>query len=443
MITICRKDEDSMTHLTFSERLTIEAGIEKGWTFRKIAKMLNRHPTTISREILENRARIAASYPMKNNCRHYRQCRRRNVCGDVSCNKQCHRCYRKNCITLCDKYNPSKCEKTNSVPYVCNRCSGKKICYHERYIYSARIAEEQYHARLAECRRGTHLKQDEVVKLDNLLKRLIKKGQPLVHIYEEHKDEIPVGLRSLYNLIDNGTLSVRNIDLRRKTGYRPRKGNKKKYPAYFLNMEFRKGRTYDDYTKKVKHPEESVTELDTVKGVRERGKRLLTMIMRRNSIMLIFLLPDGSAGAVKHVFDMLTESLGLECFRRLFPVFLTDNGSEFKKVDDLELTDDFEERTKVFYCDPMASWQKAHVEKNHEYIRYVIPRGKSLNKYEAEDITLLMNHINSIKRKSLDKRCPYELVDPNDEDMQRLMYVMKMHLIPPDEVHLKPDLFDR
>lgn len=432
-----------MAHLTFSERLTIEAGIEKGWTFRKIAKLTKRHPTTISREVLENRARFASNYPMHNNCQHFRQCKQKNVCGDLKCNKSCHRCYMKNCRKTCEKYKPSKCEKPLHVPYVCNRCESKRICIHEKYFYSARIAEDQSHNRLVESRRGTHLSNEEVARLDKLLKRLIKKGQPLVHIYEEHKDEIPVGLRSLYNLIDNGTLSIKNIDLRRKTGYRPRKGKTSKYPTFFQDMDFRKGRTYEDYMTKVKNPEQIVTELDTVKGVREKGKRLLTMIMRKNSVMLMFLLPDGSANAVKSVFDMLTVSLGLECFRRLFPVFLTDNGSEFKKVDDLELTEEFEERTKLFYCDPMASWQKAHVEKNHEYIRYVIPRGKSLNKYESEDITLLMNHINSIKRRSLDNKCPYELVDPNDEDMQRLMYVMKMHLIPPDEVHLKPDLFNR
>ena len=87
----------------------------------------------------------------------------------------------------------------------------------------------------------------------------------------------------------------------------------------------------------------------------------------------------------------------------------------------------------------MASWQKPHIEKNHEFIRYVIPRGKTLNPYTQEDMTKLMNHINSIKRKKLGNKCPYELAQ-KDEDMVYLMKTLKMHLIPPDEVHLKPDL---
>ena len=161
------------------------------------------------------------------------------------------------------------------------------------------------------------------------------------------------------------------------------------------------------------------------------------------AVMLLFLLPDGTAASVKRVFDYLERGLGLECFKRLFPVFLTDNGSEFMKVDELELTEDYEYRTKVFFCDPMASWQKAHIEKNHEYIRYVTPKGKTLTPYTQEDMTLLMNHINSTRRNSLGGKSPYELVDENDEDMHALFSLLKMDLIPPDEVHLKPDLFTK
>ena len=58
-----------------------------------------------------------------------------------------------------------------------------------------------------------------------------------------------------------------------------------------------------------------------------------------------------------------------------------------------------------------------------------------------EDMTLLMNHINSVKRPGLGNKSPYELVEEDDEDFKALMSLLKMHLIPPDEVHLMPDLF--
>jgi hypothetical protein len=159
--------------------------------------------------------------------------------------------------------------------------------------------------------------------------------------------------------------------------------------------------------------------------------------------MLLFLMPDGKAESVKRVFDFLERGLGLERFSRLFPVILTDNGSEFKRPAEIEYTEDFIRRTDIYYCDPMASWQKPHIEKNHEYIRYVIPRGKSLNPYTQEDMTLLMNHINSTRRQSLGNKAPYELINEEDEDMWALFDLLKMDLIPPDEVHLMPDLFTR
>ena len=141
------------------------------------------------------------------------------------------------------------------------------------------------------------------------------------------------------------------------------------------------------------------------------------------------------------MFDYLERGLGPERFTRLFPVILTDNGSEFMRPGDLEFTEDRIQRTDIFYCDPMASWQKPHIEKNHEYIRYVIPRGKTLNPYTQEDMTLLMNHINSTRRQGLGNKAPYELINEDDEDMWALFRLLKMDLIPPDEVHLMPNLF--
>ena len=72
----------------------------------------------------------------------------------------------------------------------------------------------------------------------------------------------------------------------------------------FANLKYREGRTYEDFESRMKYSAISVVEMDTVKGVRERGKRLLTMIFRDNSIMLMFLLPDGKAESVKRVFDL-------------------------------------------------------------------------------------------------------------------------------------------
>lgn len=428
--------------LTLSERIAIEIGICNKESFKKIGIRLSRHPSTISQEIKKNRTYIIGIYPMNNDCRLARKCRERHICHNNHCNDKCVLCTRKDCHKYCKKYVSVKCNKFNSIPYVCNTCYEKKLCNKDRYLYSAKYADAVVTRRRSETRSGIRISEENMNKLDKLVTRLIKKGQPLTHIYAEHKQEMPISLRSLYNYIDTGQMTVRNIDLRRKTSYRKRKVPHKKASWGFKNLEYRKGRTYEDYERYMKNSNEMiVTEMDTVKGLRESGKRLLTMILRKNSIMLLFLLPDGKAESVIRVFDYLEAGLGTDIFKRLFPVILTDNGSEFKKAEFLSLDVDGNSRTRVFYCDPMASWQKPHIEKNHQYIRYAVPKRKSLNAYTQEDMTLLMNHINSTKRPGLKNRSPYELIGENDKDMNLLMRLLKMHLIPPDEVHLKPDLF--
>ena len=76
------------------------------------------------------------------------------------------------------------------------------------------------------------------------------------------------------------------------------------------------------------------------------------MIFRKNSVMLLFLMPDGKAESVKRVLGYLEAGLGLDVFRRLFPVILTDNGSEFKHVDGLEYSDELEYRHRHFLLRP-------------------------------------------------------------------------------------------
>ena len=189
------------------------------------------------------------------------------------------------------------------------------------------------------------------------------------------------------------------------------------------------------------HPQIQPVEMDTVKGCREKGKRLLNMVFCENNLMLSFLMPDNKANSVISVFDFLTSVLGLNRFRELFPVILTDNGSEFKRVMDLEQTKDGEQRTKIFYCDPYSSWQKPHIEKNQEYIRYVLPKGQSLNGYTQEDITLLTNHINSTRRTKLGYGSPYECV--SSDEMRTLMDALGLREIPQDEICLSRNLLRR
>ena len=178
-------------------------------------------------------------------------------------------------------------------------------------------------------------------------------------------------MKSLYNYIDQGLFTVRNIDLPKKVKYRE---CKKKKQESSIDYSYRENRTYKTFQSYIQeHPEINVVELDTVHGCNKTGNVMLTLLFRNCNFMLIFLMPECTKECVKRVFDDITDFLGIEIFRAHFPVILTDNGPEFKGAGELENDQMNNPRTRVFYCDPLASWQKAKLEKNHEYIRKVIP----------------------------------------------------------------------
>jgi len=291
---------------------------------------------------------------------------------------------------------------------------------------------------LSESRRGIDLSPEELDKLNKLVTPLIKNGQPIAHIYASHGAEIPCSRRTLYDYIDQGFLSAMNIDLPRKVRYKPRK--KRREP---LRMEpnYSRGRTYLDFNKYIeKNPGISIVEMDTVEGIKG-GKSLLTMFFRNSSLMLCFLLTDLRQETILDVLEWLYEELGEEIFRKTFPVILTDRGTEFQCPSAIEFDGDRSRRTRLYYCDPQCAWQKGALEKNHGFIRYVVPKGKPFDFYTQEDITLMTNHINSLARDSLGGNTPFDLAELLQNG--KLFRKLKLKRIKPDDVYLKPGLLKK
>ena len=230
-------------------------------------------------------------------------------------------------------------------------------------------------------------------------------------------------------------LTARNIDLPRKVKYKPRKKNSSNSRS---NREYRNGKTYADFTKLLEeNPNTQVIEMDTVEG-QKGGKVLLTMFFRNLTFMLAFLIDEKSQKCVNQVFNSLQDKLGIEVFQKLFTVILTDNGAEFQNPYELMCDENGEVRTNIYYCDSNCSWQKAMIEKNHEYIRYVVPKGRSFDNLNQDQITLMINHINSTKRDSLNGCNPHKLslllLDNSLHDK------LSLQEIDPDDVMLKPAL---
>jgi IS30 family transposase len=244
--------------------------------------------------------------------------------------------------------------------------------------------------------------------------------------------------KTIYNYCDSGVFSARNLDLPRKVRYRPRRS---KHDIFKLDRSCRTGRSYDEFlTFTRQNPDVPVTEMDTVEGVKG-GSVLLTIHFTDSRFMLAFLRTANTAASVTEVFNSLYEILGRELFKELFPILLTDNGSEFSNPSAIELDSEGKERSRVFYCDPSCPHQKGAAENNHEMIRRIVRKGQPFDAYSQEDISLMMNHINSYTRKSLGHRSPYEVFQfLHGADVLKKI---GSDFILPDEVTLSPSLLKK
>ena len=148
--------------------------------------------------------------------------------------------------------------------------------------------------------------------------------------------------------------------------------------------------------------------MDTVIGKFDDKKCIMTLYFRNSKLMLMFLIKKYKPSEVKRIFNNLKKKIGVEKYKELFEIILTDNGWEFSKPLDIEIDYNTGEKIiNVFYCEPYSSWQKGGIERNHEFIRYIIPKGITFDNLTNKNIINMMNNINNVKRKSMDYKTPY------------------------------------
>lgn len=437
-----KKNRRPQKHLTLSDRFYIEQEILQGSPFRSIGTALGKDPTTISKEVRNHSIEDRGSRAFGCVCMAYPDCRLRQICDHSKCDRLCKNCYK--CRhESCPGYKPFSCDRWQHPPYVCNGCILFNRCPLTHHIYSAQKAQKIYERTRTQSRSGINLTNDELRELNDLITPLVLKGQPLSHIFAVHADEIPCTRRTLYNYFDMGLFKARNLDLPRRVRYKKRRKHTERPAESSINKQaYRNKRTYKDFEFFMeRHPDLEVVELDTVKGTRSSGKCLMTLLFRKSNFMIAILLPKCTQECVINAFNYLTDILSIRLFRKTFPVILTDNGPEFKNPWAIEKTPDGRHRTYVFYCDPYTSRQKGKIEKNHEYIRYVIPKGKSMQKLTQNDVDLMMCHINSTARDSLNGCTPFDmaalLID------KRVPVSLRLFRVSPDQVFLKPELLNR
>ena len=303
--------------------------------------------------------------------------------------------------------------------------------------YIHKKAHEAYREMLSEARIGANITEDELQALDEFVSPLIMRGQSVHHIVSNNPDQFNVSVKSIYRYVDGGLLKARNIDMPRVCRIKPRKT---KPVEHKVDKTCRIGRTYADFTAFIEQTELPVVEMDSVIG-RIGGKVLLTMMFKSCDFMLAFIRERNTSQSVIDVFDRLCELLGKNRFMKLFPVSLCDNGSEFSNPKALEYDAHGNQRTIVYYCDPYSSFQKPKVELNHEFIRKILPKGKSFDHLSQGDIDLMMSHINSYSREKLNDKAPHDLFGfLYGFDVLDMLGCRK---IPANEILLKPALLKK
>ena len=426
-------------HLTLEDRCTIAAMLKNGDSFRTIGNAIGKDPSTISKEVRNHLvfSQTGCLGHAYNNCSHRRGCNEAWICDDCKHTRVASRCWAcSQCNSFCDKYESASCTKLLKPPYVCNGCPDKHhSCTLEKKLYVAKAAQDEYTSMLSECRTGISLSEEEVQHLDSIVSPLIFQGQSLHHICVNNKDSVMISESSAYRLVDSGLIAARNIDLPRKVRF----SRRKKKNVFKVDRSCRIGRTYEDFLSFVKaHPDLPVTEMDSVEG-KKGGKVLLTIHFVKAECMLAFLRDANDSQSVIDVFDKLYSELGPDVFTRLMPVLLGDNGSEFSNPSRIEMDQQGNQRTHVFYCDPSAPYQKGSAERNHEFIRAFIPKGKSMDGYTQVQIRRMMDHINSYGRPELGDKCPYEMMEFLYGD--KILGLLGCTRIAPNDVTLNDSVF--
>ena len=365
-----KHEKGSKKHITSFDRFKILKYLSLGFNIPKIAMILGFNKTSIYREIILNSV-VENKHPQFGWGFKTRLCKNASICGPKI----------SRCPEVCMKYLPKTCSLITKPYEVCNFCERIKECKFEHLIYHPEVAHDAAKKRFKNGKTKIKLDETELRKFDKYVSTLIINGQSpeAVKSYSSNKD-FPVCSKTLRSYIDKGLLTAKNIDLRRKLSITT--SNNYNYPRSYSHDPLKKiDHLYDDY---------------------------LTIHADTLHFQMYILLLNKTALRVNNAFLAIRNKLGKERFSKVFRVLLSDNGTEFDNLTELEHDIDGEIMCRVFYTRTYRSSDKAECERNHELFRYIRKKGKTLDTIDEEDIEIINSHINSYPRKSLDWKTPIE-----------------------------------
>lgn len=413
-------------HLTVQERIIIEKGIENGSTKAAIALTIGKDKSTFGKEIKKHRELVHKS-SYKINCANMKNCSHNHVCVN------------------CADFKPFTCNRRDRSPGACSGCSKYTHCRYDKYRYKADFSHKKYREDLVDSRTGINMSYEECKAMADIIVPLIKAGHSPYHIVTNHP-ELNISEKTLYNYIENGIFrefGLLDINLRIKTKRKIAKKASNKYKKR-EDKKYLNGRTYDDfinYTAENKNL--SVVEMDMVYNDGSTGPFMQTFKFLDYSFMFIVYQEEKTAKSMVEGVDLLEKILGEDLFSEEVAIIKTDRGSEFCDAEGFEKEENESRRTRIFYCDPMASGQKGSLENNHKEIRYICPKENDLNDLglnSQEKENLIVSHINSQSKEHLKGKSPLEVMEFMNPALYQKFKDFGIERINKDNIVLKPYL---
>ena len=307
-----------------------------------------------------------------------------------------------------------KCPKIGRLG-ICNFCSKRSHCQLERRYYDYEAADAKAGKARRESRSGTRISREGVAKLDSLSQQIRDTGS-IHHVFVANKwaGEICCE-RTLRRLVYSGALSVKPHELRRYVRFKrdlPRAPKAKK--IVIRDVRALVGRTHGDFLDyTAAHKRAIVTQYDSVIGKRDDKMAILTITFPRFNLQIGRLVKKGDPSSAKKAIVAVMSKLIAAGFPNAFEACLCDNGTEFATFYEIEDAAMLAGASKcrAFYARPYRSNDKAECERNHGFVRYVFPKGKSLDGLTQKDVDAAFDNINSLVRAGKGDRTPSEAAE--------------------------------
>ena len=376
--------------LSVDDRMTIQACIHDNQNMTQIASRIGVHKSTISREIHRHML-IKNGFPMSH-CSHLSQLG------------------------------------------LCNSCQSRGQCTKEHHYYNYVEAHIQAESTNKSAHSTSKLLPQQVRLIDSIVTEGVHLGQSLHHIYVSNPVLAKFCVeRTIRRLCYRGDLTAKPHELRRYVVY---KHTYKKSPqeSQLRDIRVLLGRTFKDFLLYVAHHKKmSIAQYDSVVGKRDDKQAILTIIFPSSNFQFGLLIKKDNPTSVKNRLTSLFHQLGEALISKIFPINLCDNGVEFSYFNEIEVFNG-KQVLRTFFTTPYRSTDKSECERNHEFIRYVYPKGKSLNDITQEDLNEVFSNINSYVRKAKGDKTPYDMV--KQRFGQAFLDIIRIRRIPNKKVKL-------